>query len=1248
MAFSETRLPASSNEPPRMRLTSPWTLLGIAVVVSVTLVLIFPGYETRILPSPVQAPEPDTLAQLFDQLRQDPRNHKFRFTLAEKQAQFGKIADARATLEPLYNSPNPAVRQRARLTDFDLQLQQIQAMPVGSKERELETERLRQELVAMSQYEWNSAGLLELADRANRVQLRKLRAELLLRVARSDDNATRQWLDEAAQKALGDSQYRTAAEIYFTAQARAESLEDRRYYFLSAIKAYQAGNMLREGLAAADRQVGALATDDQTLHFLIRLARAANDLKRAQIYAKRLLRMSEQGNLMRWLQSAVSSLIPSAVAAEREPRPAPLIGMRPYDPANYDLAYEIFLAGANLQDAYRVANAAVQQVPDDMKWRQRLAQVNEWSGKSGAALEHWLVVARRTGSGTAWQAVLRIAPGLMNDEAVLEAMRYEAARGPLTDSQVGAIAAAYQRLGRPREGVEFLEREYARKPSPVLLERIARLHEAAGNVDAAISAHQRLIAQTGATTERVTTLASLLISRGRFKEAYDVLESHRPKVSAEDSEYLRRIGDLAMRLRDDAAAQLAYERLVVHPKANLDDFTRLVTLLQARQPEAAARLAEAGHQRFNSPHLLLTALGLHSQRRDFASMRRIFTAMSPATEGTLSGNAGFLLIRADYRAATGSPQLALADYREALRIDPANRFARIGLMYHLISQRDLDGLRREMPAAVELARTDPDFQGVVGSSWLTLDEPQRALPYFAAAVQRNPGDYLWLLNYADALERNLQADMAWRVRRHAWVKIREEVEKKERPPLELLQAQARVAAQFMPGDAGLAVIRNLLRLDADADTISPDPLRRPLDAATRELVLAWTISTEQHMAAKVWLWTQYGRALTAPKWAEVIVAVAHSDLDTLQRALEQYADAIPRYDRHEAARRTQQYRLAQDIAFTELEKYPDDDEMHLRLTHSTFDMVSHSEVGYTTFRRGTVGGHEWTGEVAVWLSPRLRLSFDVSYIHQGLLNTVALASIPATDRLYGLTALWRHSVGETRFTVFQREALANTAGFRLVHQYPISPRLTGRLGFAYNERTLETSGLAAGGVRDQVFVDAHYTPSKREFVLGQLFSRQYYTQDERTKIGSSYGLNWEAGHRFRTEYPDWHIRAAGSVNHFERNGSGDAATAVLNPAGTVPTASFFLPGSFSVYGLYTGFGTYYQTHYTRALRPFVDVGINRNTVTGTGYSALLGVSGSVIGADRLTLYASTGRGGTGTNESARTVGLRYMYLFDNF
>jgi hypothetical protein len=246
-----------------------------------------------------------------------------------------------------------------------------------------------------------------------------------------------------------------------------------------------------------------------------------------------------------------------------------------------------------------------------------------------------------------------------------------------------------------------------------------------------------------------------------------------------------------------------------------------------------------------------------------------------------------------------------------------------------------------------------------------------------------------------------------------------------------------------------------------------------------------------------------------------------------------------------------------------------------------------------------------------------------------------------------VTALFRHAIGETRVTVFHRDALAEFTGVRATYSRPLGPRMSGRIGLAYNDRATETTSLLVGGVRDQAFVDLEYTFSKREYVLGELSASRYYTQD-RTFIGSGQSLSWETGHRFRIEYPDWHVRAAGSFNRFNQSGEGDIGTAVLNPGGAIPTAAFFLPPSFNVYGLYTGFGTFYRTNYTRAIRPFVDFGISHNTVTGQGYGAILGASGSLIGQDRLTLYASTGRGGNGTNELSREIGLRYQYMFDRF
>ena len=1259
MASKESRSPAHP-EPPRQRLTSPWTLLGVAVAVLVTLVLIFPGGRGSLVQQaaePKERPEDVSLTYLGKLATKEPQNPELRFQLAQKQTEVGRIRDARAALEPLYNSPDASVRQRARLQDFKLQMQQMNALEPNSAERKREMERLRQELGAMSQYEWPTTGLLELATLANDLGARKLRSDIFLRIAKSDEKQQRKWVDQAGASALSDGQYRTASDIYFLAMSRAESRDDRKHYFMKGVAALQAGNMPGEALNAAERNAGDLLGDDDMLRFMIRLAQASNEPQRAQTYVRKLMRMSEQGAFTRWLARVADVLVPSAHAAQESaaaPSPASppnvMRGMRPYNAADYQLAYEVFLSNRNLNDAYRVAAAAVHQVPNDFGWRERLAQISEWSNRYPEALQQWLYIARRTGRPAAWQAVLRLAPGLGDDEAMLEAMRFQAAKGTLTEGQVRAVAEAYERIGRQREAVDFLQREYARNPNPTYLEMQATMLERMGDVDGAIAAYRGLIQRTGATNQRVMTLATMLMVRGRNKEAYDLLASYQGTMSAEEDAYWRLLSNVARDLRDDATQQRALNVLVSSSKTQPDDLNRLIQLLVKTQPEAAARLSEMGYDRFKTTDYLILSLGVYSSRRDWAGMRRVFAKMSPEVERGLEQSPDFLMLRGQYRLATGHPDLARDDFRQAVRLDPDHKLARIGFMWFLIDRRELDELRLQLPIAAEKAKTDVDFQGPLGAAWLILGEPNRALAYFREVLKRNPDDYLWLLNYADALEQAAEPDMAWRVRRHAWIKVREEKHKLpegENPSLVLLRAEARLAITFEPGDRVAATMRNLLRADAGLDA-SQDPMRRSIDAGTKDLMLAWTISSEQFVAAKAWLTKAYARNMTKPTWAESLLAVVEKDVETMQRLLDTKMADVPRYDRHEAAFQTQQYKLAEEIAFTELEKRPHDDEMHLRLTNSVLATHNHHEIGYTRFRRGVISGNEFTAESGVWLSPRLRLSVDVTHIDQGLNTPGFFGSIPGRDNTYGMTALFRHSIGETRLSVFHRHALDELTGVRIVHGRPLGPRLYGRIGLAYNERAPETSALIVGGVRDRAFVNVAYTLSKREYVIGELQASRYYTQTDRTFIGSGHSLSWEAGHRFRTEYPDFHVRAAGSFNHFNLSGTGDAGTAVLTPDGTIPTAGFFLPGSFSVYGLYTGFGTFYRNTYTRAIRPFVDLGISHNTVTGMGYGAILGASGSLVGADRLTLYASTGRGGNGTNELSREVGVRYMYMFDRF
>ena len=81
----------------------------------------------------------------------------------------------------------------------------------------------------------------------------------------------------------------------------------------------------------------------------------------------------------------------------------------PFNQERFQLGYDVYVANGNLAAAYRVAERAVRERPQDVEWRRRLAKVAQWLDKPEVALANWLAIARQTGDAAAWREVGRIA-----------------------------------------------------------------------------------------------------------------------------------------------------------------------------------------------------------------------------------------------------------------------------------------------------------------------------------------------------------------------------------------------------------------------------------------------------------------------------------------------------------------------------------------------------------------------------------------------------------------------------------------------------------------------------------------------------------------------------------------------------------------------------------------------------------------------------------------------------------------------
>jgi hypothetical protein len=1222
---------------PRARLISPWALAGLAILIGVALKLLFP--EAVLLRLLIDAPRdsPLTVSYLANLHALDPADPQAAILLARSRLTQGRSAEALALVSQHARSEDAQVRRAAQRVRLDaLRAERVHA--AHAADAKTMSAALADAVRASLEQRLDRDELLQLAEDAAAAGDATLQRSIHTRLIAQQTDAD--WLAAAARRFLGRGDYRFAAQLFFAARQRAIDPRRARDFYLDGVRALQSGNLPGEALAAAEAELGRLAEDESVLLELARLGLAAGKPEAAARFMKQLLlRQPGADARHRLLESVAAWLIGTAHAADT------LEIRRPYDPKLYQLAYEVFLANGDPESAFRVARAAIASVPEDATWRERYARAAEWSRHPVEALSAWRWLAEHAGSDDAWQGILRLAPGLGDDLALLPALRRLSERPGAQESDLRALVAAWERIGRPEDALAWLEARWSQSADKTALGLAADLADRLGRRDRAISLNLELIAATAPTVERVLRLATLQLLAGRYAEAHSMLRQFRGLAGRDAREYWDLLGDVAWLLQEDDSAIEAYRTLASRRDVESGDLERLVTLLRERQPAEALRLARFGYDRFQSPGLLLQALEILWQQKDLAALKNLYAGLGAADEQRFSSIAGFYVQRSQYRQAAGDVAGARTDLQRAMAIAPDDGSLRIAMLWLLIDTRDDDALRRALTQGAAAALHDRSAWPAQASGWVTLGEPRRALPWLARLVKAAPQDYLWLTAYADALEQDGQAGAGERVRQHAWAEARRAARKPDAlQDRQLRETWARMALARNPGDPALAVVRDLLRRDRDPGAA---PGARERDAATRELILSWLISSEQHENAKAWLWLRYGRKLAAPAWAEVSIALAEGDAAAAAKLLAERPREIPYRDRIEAARLAKQLQQAQTYAFDAQEQHPDDDSLHLQLSQAMLEGAHRATGGATLVRRGLVESKPRELAAEIWLAPRLRLTTEWRDAAQRSLDPALLAGVPARDRELRVTARRLLDDGWIDLGVGARDGFADSASARLRLYQSWGRRLATLLTASRNDRTFDSSALAVAGMRDELSLRALYTLSRSEYLTAQLWGARYRSQNG-ISLGTANGYDWEAGHRVRIEYPDLTLRVTAAKLRSRTEGTGDEATSVLNPAGGNPGPVFFVPAGSRRNGIGASIGDAARDSWSRAWRPYAALDLTRNSLTGGGYNARFGVRGNATGPDQLNFYWSRARGGGASNDTIIEYGIRYEYYFDRF
>ncbi|MGB0908784.1 MAG: tetratricopeptide repeat protein [Nitrospirales bacterium] len=1253
------------------RLFSLWSIALFAVGIVLVLMVLFP--KQRIFNQVAQASQASTASTFFleNLLKAKPDDADLRLLLANHQLELGNIELSEGTLSSLLNIDNADVWLRAQLLKVRILEIQTFAFAEGSQKRRHGMNLIGSQIELILDHipAPEPDVLVRLAQSALQVGHGHVAQSIYEQLGRGTTPHTATWYAKAAELALGQRDYQSAASFYFSAQQQESSQSKQREYYLAALKTLQSGNLLQEAVQQAELHLGDLRNDEATLFFLVSLGRAAGNGAFAQKYVKDLL----HANL---LHSPYLMMHASFSQPRRQNGQdfvfAPVIGdvsesvmdknwssnegdafhpftlsdlqfaiqagtqkqtkIRPFDDKIYQLGYAVFLENRNLLDAFTLAQAAVRQVPHRMEWRKRLAQVAEWIGRHPLALAQWREIAEKSPSQEAFEQILRLAPAAYDDEQVIFAFLGLGKIRSLSTAERKNLSDAFERMGRPEDAIAYLTRLHRASPEQALLEHLAVLTQRMGKDMQAMEYYQELEERYGSRLVWTMQQARGLSSRGYLRGAYDMLLSVKEHAGDEDDEYWEFVGHLAWVFEDDQAAGEAYRYLWNRQQLSMEGQERLIILLRRTNPDEAIRIGIAGWKLYQRPKFLLEALTLLLQERKIVQLQETFDELLPSDETVLASNPQYWVIRAEVMWKIGKKAEAYRAYEHALVLNPGSQETREAFLWFLVDQKNITSLKKYLNLWRKDIQSHSRLWGPAAAAYVALDQPKQSLPFFVRQLKRQKNDYLWLLNYADALEASSRSALAWQIRQYAWLVVRKAffVQSSQVSSPRLFEAYARLVSLKDPGDQ-----LHLLLQNARTNTTS---------MMMKELVLAWFLSQEAFDAAKSWLWNNYAQQFRGPGWAKLALALAENNWVAIESIVLNHGEDLSPSDKIEAANRLERSPIAQELAFESLLLQSGNDETYFKYQEAIDSAVNQMTSRVLFEERQPLSRYVWNTSVSVPVG-RFLIKPTSSVAWQESVDAEELTGVPRVDQRFGISLDYRLSHGTIRMTGFHRNALSNFFGVGLDYEHTWNNNFSSKLTIGRNYKADDSILLLIGGVKDFIRGQGLYYFTKRQFVSLQIDAPRFLSQS-REKLGKGLGVDGAIGHHIRKEYPDVTVRLLGTVQRYSRARSVPGSIGRLIPSSQGETTPIMVvPESFAQTGINLSLGDSIRDLYTKGIRPFGLIGVNYNSATGIGRSIEAGIAARVLGQDRLLVYGSNIRGGFGQNATISRMNLEYQRWF---
>ncbi len=902
----------------------------------------------------------------------------------------------------------------------------------------------------------------------------------------------------------------------------------------------------------------------------------------------------------------------------------------PYDHRYYDDGYQVFVGNGNLPRAREVVENALYWRPADPLWLQRLAQVAGWQGEVELSLAAWLKLAESDNSDLAWQRVLELAPVTFNDELALRARRRLLRNDPRNETLVAQVAGEYERLGRPEEGIAFLDDWSRQHPSRTVFEVLQRLAEQSGQDAEAIRYYRAFMDRYGPRPEMAWHAADLLWLRGERERAYHALREDADGLSY-DPRLTRRLAVMATELGDWPAALDDYQRLFAKGHANVADGYRYLTLARYQAPERVASILRHLWEASDDPRLAISYLYALREDGDRRAMALFFEGLSEQERRAFQQDRGFLLVYADYLQWTDQPERARSVLRQALALAPEDTEVRMAWLWLLIGLGDDSTLTGSLVRWHDQIAYDARYLQVLAAAFMALDQPEQALRYEMALLKGDPDNWRRRWAYAQALLAAGREDQAWPMLRQLW---------RDPPPADTInvldrplynEMRSALVARFENGDTQLRFQQRQWAAT------------KPSERAQRaEWLAQWSLGVNAPELARLWyLRQQQWRPEGLPPGSALALATLEDDRLAIRELRDQHGDQLTAGERLEADNTLGRKRLAAAQLAEQQRHAPQVADQHPQQESLLLPAEENVAVNLEHRRQGALDVNSAELSQTQPLGDRWGLSFKAQQ-HRFSSNDDAILAVNEREQRFSVTARREGRRLDTSLS----------AGHRDIFDYQ-RPDLTlafaGELGRAWRWEGAyewqapadETSELLLAGDRTGAALSLSWSPVSN-WQNGVSVAQYDYQDLEDRDLGQGTRVSAQSTWR------PWLSRFSPGlrVRHTRASFSGQRALSgeigVMQPGAQALPA---VPQSYRETELALLLGSPDVHLRPHRIQAWGELGVTDNSISGTGFNARVGAEGPLLGRDAWRFYFERGLNTGGADEDSYRAGFDYRFYY---